>query len=91
MRKDKSAGAFGTWIEGIVSVRAIIDDKMVDLQEMQAKANANAKEFNARKDNLVEFQNELKKQGESLNAKSAAIYALKEEMARIGKIQFGEQ
>ena len=34
MRKDKSAGAFGTWIEGIVSVRAIIDDKMVDLQEM---------------------------------------------------------
>ena len=90
LRKEKSAGAFGTWIDGICLVREIIDDKMVDLQEMQAKAKENAEAYNVNKEKLLEFQDQLKRQGETINAKSAEILALKDQMAKIGKLQFGD-
>ena len=47
--KNKSAGAFGTWLEGICLVRDILDDKMADLKERQAKANLSAQTYNENK------------------------------------------
>ena len=57
---------------------------------MQAKANESAKAYNVNKDKLLEFQDQLKRQGEAINAKSVEILALKDQMAKIGKLQFGD-
>ena len=58
--KNKSAGAFGTWLEGICLVRDVLDDKMADLKEKQAKANLNAQTYNENQKKLEAFQNEMK-------------------------------
>ena len=50
--KDKAAGAFALWVEGVCKVREIGDEKVPKLKELQAEIEEQKPKFDAERESI---------------------------------------